>query len=212
MIILGYLSLPFRQIKRFLAKVGTYTVISGILLLAQFPFILYISHNPTSYITFFRHKYSFLSTCIEFHFVFYSLHLFLGFRNELSIFVMRFLIDLQPNLRKIRFFFCIVSFSRWNLFILYTALLHTNMEMKRNCLFALPILFVLYLDCHQQRILFGFRRIPTFDIMSNSKKKLSILVSTPIEYTFICINTLHFLSCLYFASIIQLYVLFVFIF
>ena len=98
MIILGYLSLPFRQIKRFLAKVGTYTVISGILLLAQFPFILYISHNPTSYITFFRHKYSFLSTCIEFYFVFYSLHLFLGFRNELSIFVMRFLIDLQPNL------------------------------------------------------------------------------------------------------------------
>ena len=103
---------------------------------------------------------------------------FLEFRNELSIFVMRFLIDLQPNLWKICFFFFIVSFSRWNLFILYTALLHTNMEMKRNCLFALPILFVLYLDCHQQRILFGFRRILPSDIMSNGKKtKLSILIS-----------------------------------
>ena len=88
------------------------------------------------------------------------------------------------------FFFCIVSFSRWNLFILYTAILHTNMEMKRNCLFALPILFVLYLDCHQQRILFGFRRIPNFDIMSNGKKteyfgkysKVKILYHTKLSY------------------------------
>ena len=133
MIILGYLSLPFRQIKRFLAKVGTYTVISGILLLAQFPFILYISHNPTSYITFFRHKYSFLSTCIEFYFVCYSLHLFLGFRNELSIFVMRFFCQTYSTISF--FVFHCVSFRLWKTFS--TLLNLEKTQRKRTCLFTL---------------------------------------------------------------------------
>ena len=71
------------------------------------------------------------------------------------------------------------------------------MEMKRNCLFALPILFVLYLDCHQQRILFGFRRILPSDTISDGKKTeyFDTYSDVKIIYRFLCIDTLHFLSC-----------------